>query len=228
MNQTAGFLNMLQSMDAFFPVGAFTLSNGLEDYVVSGRMKDSVDLRQYLEGFMQVFPYNDLGIAAWAYSHFQSAPDILELDHVAAACKGAREVRTGTMRMCIRYLKAREAMGDCQGQLERYGAAVAAGQAYGIHPVAIGIYGAEVGIEPHMPLVMYGYSILSAIVNNAVKLVPLGQLDGQRILFECMRELEGLADSAVQVDISEIGASGAAYEIHCMNHERLYSRQYSS
>ena len=53
-------------------------------------------------------------------------------------------------------------------------------------------------------------------------------LDGQRILFECMRELEGLADSAVQVDISEIGASGAAYEIHCMNHERLYSRQYSS
>ena len=50
MNQTAGFLNMLQSMDAFFPVGAFTLSNGLEDYVVSGRMKDSVDLRQYLEG----------------------------------------------------------------------------------------------------------------------------------------------------------------------------------
>lgn len=134
----------------------------------------------------------------------------------------------GTMRMCIRYLKARAAMGDCQGQLERYSAAVAAGQAYGIHPVAIGIYGAEVRIEPHMLLVMYGYSILSAIVNNAVKLVPLGQLDGQRILFECMRELEGLADSAVQVDISEIGASGAAYEIHCMNHERLYSRQYSS
>lgn len=228
MNQSAGFLNILQSIDAFFPVGAFTLSNGLEDYVVCGRMTDSADLRQYLEGFMQLLPYNDLGIAAWAYGHFQSVSDILELDHIAAACKGAREVRAGTMRMCIRYLKARAAMGDCQGHLERYSAAIATGQAYGIHPIALGIYGAEVRIELGMLLVMYGYSILSAIVNNAVKLVPLGQMDGQRILFECMGELEGLADSAAQIDISEIGASGAAYEIHCMNHERLYSRQYSS
>lgn len=228
MNSSAGFLNLLQSIDAFFPVGAFTLSNGLEDYVACGRMTDSADLRQYLGGFMQLFPYNDLGIAAWAYRHFQSASDILELDHAAAACKGAREVRTGTMRMCARYLKARTAMGDCQGQLERYSAAIAAGQAYGIHPIALGIYGAEVGMALHMLLVMYGYSVLSAIVNNAVKLVPLGQMDGQRILFECMRELEALADRAAQVDISEIGMSGAAYEIHCMNHERLYSRQYSS
>lgn len=228
MEKISSFLKLLQSVDALFPVGAFTLSNGLEDYVVCERIRDIEDLREYLAGFMQLFPYHDLGIMALAHRQFQEDSFILELDHTAAACKGAREVREGTRRMCLRYLKAREAMGDCQRELARYRDAVAKGQAYGIHPIALGIYGAQVGIAPDLLLIMYGYSVLSAIVNNAVKLVPLGQLEGQRVLFSCMGELETLSKKAIQVELDEIGLSGAAQEYHCMHHEMLYSRQYSS
>lgn len=52
MNNAVAFLNILQSVDAFFPVGAFTLSNGLEDYVIGERLTGSDELRQYLKGFM--------------------------------------------------------------------------------------------------------------------------------------------------------------------------------
>ena len=45
---------------------------------------------------------------------------------------------------------------------------------------------------------MYGYSVISAIVNNAVKLVPLSQLGGQRILFE---EMEKLTAFSFMMDI---------------------------
>lgn len=228
MNNTVPFLNLLQSIDAFFPVGAFTLSNGLEDYVVRERMTCSDDLRKYLKGFMQIFPYNDLGILSHAYTHFNDIQYIMELDDIAAASKSASEVRAGTIRMCSRYLKARQAIGDCQGQLEKYADAVADGAAAGIHPIALGIYGAEVMIEQQLLLLMYGYSVLSAIVNNAVKLVPLSPMDGQKILYACMGEMEELADKAAHTKLTEMGVSGAAYEIHCMNHEKLYSRQYSS
>ena len=227
-NRTKSFLSILQSVDAFFPIGAFTLSNGLEDYVVREHLTDSKDLKNYLKGLIQILPYNELGTAACAYNHFDQDDMIILLDNIAAASKTASEVRAGTNRMCSRYLKAREAMKDCNGQLEKYHTAIREGRAYGIYPVALGIYGAEIGIELEMMLMMYGYSILSAVVNNAVKLVPLSQLDGQRILYECMGEMEKLVSQAKNMAIEKIGVSGAAYEIHCMNHEKLYSRQYSS
>ena len=34
MDNKIGFMKIMQSVDAFFPIGAFTLSNGLESYVL--------------------------------------------------------------------------------------------------------------------------------------------------------------------------------------------------
>ena len=56
MTEDMGFLGMMQSLDAFFPVGAFTLSNGLEDYVLRDRIQNGKDLENYIQGFLQIFP----------------------------------------------------------------------------------------------------------------------------------------------------------------------------
>lgn len=228
MENAKSFLCMLQSVDAFFPIGAFTLSNGLEDYVVRERIQTGSQLRAYLKGFMNIFPYNDLGILSLAYRHYQDEAYLMELDAYACAIKSAREVRVGSSRMCSRYIKAREAMKDLGKELLWYKDQIAKGNASGSHPVALGIYGAETHLEQNYMLIMYGYSVLSAIVNNTVKLVPLSQLEGQRILYESLEMLEILAQRAMHVEIEDLGVSGAAYEIHCMNHEQLYSRQYMS
>ena len=142
--------------------------------------------------------------------------------------KSAREIRTGSVKMCSRYLKAREAIGDLSKGLVWYQKQVRGKNALGFHPVALGIYAAELGFAQEELLVMYGYSVISAIVNNAVKLVPLSQLGGQRILFEEMEKLTEAAEKAMKTETEMLGVSGAAYEIHCMNHEHLYSRQYMS
>lgn len=223
-----GFLGVLQSVDAFFPIGAFTLSNGLEDYVVRERIETSEDLRKYMTGFLQLFPYGDLGVLSLAYRHFQERDYLLELDGAASAMKAAKEVRMGSVRMCSRYIKARKAMVDCDGNLTWYDEKIKSEEAFGSHPVALGIYGASNGIDQSLLLVMYAYSVISAIVNNTVKLVPLSQMDGQRILFEQMELLEKTAEKAMMTKMEDLGVSGAAFEIHCMKHEQLYSRQYMS
>lgn len=222
------FLKMLQSVDAFFPIGAFTLSNGLEDYVLREHLGSPEELSAYLNSFLRVFPYNDLGILSLAYRNAGNREYLTLLDSVAAAVKGAKEIRLGSIRMCSRYLKAREAMGDCTGELLWYKEQIQAKKLAGIMPAALGLYAAELGFPQDEALTMYGYSSLSAVVNNAVKLVPLSQMDGQRILFEHLEMLDGAVKSAMTVGISDIGISGTAYEIHCMNHEHLYSRQYMS
>lgn len=222
------FLKLLQSVDAFFPIGTFTLSNGLEDYVVRERMQTAEELSLYLEGFLEVFPYNDLGLLSLAYRNTGNPAFLLRLDQLAGAMKSAREVRIGSSRVCSRYLKAREAMGDCIEELFWYRKQIKEKKALGFMPIALGLYAAGLAFPEEEILAMYGYSILSAIVNNAVKLVPLSQLEGQRVLFGHLEGLYAAIKKARDVEISDIGISGAAYEIHCMNHEHLYSRQYMS
>lgn len=228
MSKKKNFLSILQSVDSFFPIGAFTLSNGLEDYVLSERIGSCAELNSYLDGFLQIFPYGDLGLLNLAYQYAGDIPKIVELDHLSNAMKSAQEVRSGSIKLSRRYLKARGAMNDCPPMLQEYQNLVEQGKAFGFHPIALGIYAVEIGIDLEVLLQMYAYSIMSAIVNNTVKLVPLSQLEGQRILFECLDKLEGTIQTAKEITIEDLGVSGAAFEIHCMNHERLYSRQYMS
>ena len=228
MTEDMGFLGMMQSLDAFFPVGAFTLSNGLEDYVLRDRIQNGKDLENYIQGFLQIFPYSDLGIVSLAYRNARSREAILELDAVGTVMKGASEVRNGSIRMGRRYMKARAAIGDSGEMLAWYQQCVQAGTASGLHSAAIGLYGAEKGLPEEMVLTMYGYSVLSAIVNNCVKLVPLSPVEGQRVLFSSMKDLGRAVGYAMKTDIMDLGVSGCGMEIHCMNHEELYSRQYMS
>ena len=222
------FLSILQSLDAFFPVGAFTLSNGLEDYVMRDRIGSEKELEEYLEGFLVTFPYQDLGMLSLAYRNHSDHEFLCELDGLADAIKNASEVRIGNSRMCSRYLKAREAMHDCVGGVRWYQTQIKNRTLTGFHPIALGIYAAEHAMNQEMLLQMYGYSVISAIVNNAVKLVPLSQMQGQRILFEQLDGLNQMAERAMQVKFEDLGVAGAMNEVHCMNHEKLYSRQYMS
>ena len=120
MEREKDFLSIMQSVDAFFPVGAFTLSNGLEDYVVKEKIRSSVELDEYMKGYLDIFPYQDLGIAALAYKNKDNMEFILKLDEVAQAIKSAFEIRKGSMKMCRRFIKVRQAIGDIPEELLRY------------------------------------------------------------------------------------------------------------
>lgn len=228
MKDYKGFLKLIQSVDAFFPIGAFTLSNGLEDYVAHEDIKDCEDLEQYLKGFLRVFPYQDLGLLALAYKNAFNREIIASLDEVAGAMKTAMEVRVGSIKMCSRYIKVRGAIKDAPDPLSWYQNQIQDGTLMGYHPIALGIFGACENTEIEQLLLMYSYSIVSAIANNTVKLVPLSQMEGQRILYNILKDLVPVVKEAMSVDIDDIGVSGSLLEIHCMNHERLYSRQYMS
>lgn len=86
----------------------------------------------------------------------------------------------------------------------------------------------NISIELSEGLAVYGYSICSAIVTNCVKLVPLSQLAGQKILGESFELISSASEKALFTDINDIGISGAGFDLRAMQHERLYSRQYMS
>ena len=55
-------LQMIQISDSLFPIGAFTLSNGLETMVLQEKLTTKEDLDRYVKNYMKLLPFNNLGI----------------------------------------------------------------------------------------------------------------------------------------------------------------------
>ena len=209
-----------------FPVGAFTLSNGLETYVQKGIIADKESLEKYLAGQLAVLPYSDLGFAAKT----ALGEDFRVLDGLCTASKSAFELREGNRKLCARFLKLQNSLG-CYPLLEQYLADINSGECSGCHCIAVGLLIRETAVSSALleqGLNMYCYSILSTSVNHAVKLVPLRQSDGQQTLADAVLKIPSACAKAMAADITELGVSGTGFELRAMQHEKLYSRLYIS
>jgi urease accessory protein len=217
------FLPLLQAFDALFPVGAYTLSGGLETYVQKGVVHDRDTLESFLKAYLYALPYQDLGIAALA----AGGGDMIRLDSLCGAMKAAAEIRGGSVKLCARFLKAQAALGD-YGQLPAYSQLIAARRCRGYYPVAAGLFIRAWGADTGAALRLYAYSLLAAIVNHAVKLVPLRQLEGQSALFAALEKIPAAVSQALAVDEDELGLGGVGFTLRAAQHESLYSRLYIS
>lgn len=217
------FLPLLQSFDTLFPIGAYTLSNGMETYVQKDIVYNKESLAKFLAAYLKILPYNDLGIAA----HAANGGDAGELDKLCTAMKSPAEVRSGSERLCARFLKAQASLSPYKN-LDIYWDMIRAGDCRGHYSVAVGLYIRDLGTDIYSALNIYGYNLLSAPVNHATKLVPLRQLEGQSVLFTALQQIPAIVKKAMEVKIEELGATGAGFDIRAMQHESLYMRLYSS
>ncbi len=88
---------------AFFPVGAFTLSNGLETYVQHDIITSPKGLEEYLHSYISVLPYNELGAAAATYNADEK--ELCRLDEIYSAAKTPFEIRSGSEKVTRRFFK---------------------------------------------------------------------------------------------------------------------------
>ncbi len=219
-------LKMLQICDSLFPIGAFTLSNGMETLVQKGNLQTADTLNIYTRNYLKILPNNELGLAALA-ARASSDEEIISLDQRMSAARGPYELRMGSKRLCQRFLKTEEQIQVSEG-LYRYSQLIREHHLTGCYGIAVGIYIKDHGIDLERALVMYTYSLISAMVVGAVKLIPLSQMDGQRILNRLFPEMENAVKQAMLCTREDIGISGPGFDISSMEHETLYSRMYIS
>ena len=220
-------LYMLQICDSLFPIGAFTLSNGLETFVQRGLIDSAEQLGKYLTDYPAVAPYQELGAMALAMQNADDKAAWISLDQLYTALRAPMEVRQGSAKLCMRLLKAAGQIAPLP-VLEAYYAHIRQGDCTGQHPIAVGLFAAGHGVNAQEALTIYGYSLLSAMTTHAAKCVPLRQLEAQRVLREHLPALLQAVQSALTITQEDLGASSAAFDILAMQHEILYSRLYMS
>lgn len=220
-------LQMIQISDSLFPIGAFTLSNGLETFVDRQRLASNQELEKYLQSYLAILPYNDLGVMLLAYQYAEDKEFIRRLDALSMALKIPQEVRNGTQKLCRRFLKLWSEIRQYP-DLQWYQQQIGEKQCMGNHAVAVGLYSHEIGLSREEAGAIYSYSLLTAIVTNAVKTVPLSQIAGQKILHQMLERVPDAVEKALQISLDELGIGGTEFDIAAMNHEMLYSRLYMS
>ena len=136
--ESISILQMLQVSDSLFPIGAFTLSNGLETFVLDKSLKTNEDLEEYIDCFLSVLPYNELGVMMLAYKNADNKQYLQKLDEYFTALKGPMEVRIGNRKLCNRFLKIWDEIKDYT-HICNYRAMIKEKKCKGIHAVVVGL-----------------------------------------------------------------------------------------
>ncbi|MCH2396064.1 urease accessory protein UreF [Oceanibaculum sp.] len=210
-----------------FPVGAFSYSHGLEWAVEVGDIGDLDSLTGWLRDLLEWGSgRNDAILLAEAWrASVASAWDRLDaVNGLALALLPSRERHLETAMQGRSFAVAIAAAWPCAavGELQRRAGTDIA------YPVAVGTAAAGHGIPLDAILAAYLHGFVANLVSAGVRLVPLGQTDGQRALVALEAAVAGTARQALASDLDDLGGAMFRADIGSMKHETQYTRLFRS
>lgn len=223
-------IEILHITDPTLPIGSFSHSNGLETYVQQNLVKDMASTQKFVESMLRNnYKYND-GLAvklAYDFTLENNLEEILNLDNESNALKAPREVREGSQKLGTRLIKIYAQLLD-DPFLDKINELIVEKKMQGHYAVIYGIITALLKIDQEKATCGFLYNAAVGMITNAVKLVPIGQADGQQIIYKVQKLIEDITLEIMELDRDMHGVCNAALDIKCMQHEHLYSRLYMS
>lgn len=201
-----------------YPVGAFSYSHGVEQAVEAKLVADRSSLSGWIEDCLRHGAgRSDAIIAAHAWRAEDQAARA-ELAELATALQPSRE----------RLLES-EAQGAA---FQLVTAAVWPAQAIDAaplpYPVAVGVAARAHAIPIDEMLQAYLWAFAANLVSAGVRLVPLGQTDGQRVQADLLPAVLEIAREAETSELDDIGGCAFRAEIAAMHHETQHVRLFRS
>jgi urease accessory protein len=214
-------------MSPAYPVGAFSYSSGIEWAVEAGEIVSAQTLRTWLATTIRqgsVF----CDAALFAHSHRAAADGD---DKALAAVAEFAAALTGSKERFLETTAQGQAFRDITGAawptpaLDRLAAAWDGPLAYPI-VVAAACAGHSIALVPALHAFLH--SVVSNLISAGVRLIPLGQTDGQRVLSALETEIALAAERASAIRLDDIGTAAPRADIAIMRHETQYTRLFRS
>ncbi len=221
---------LLHLADPTLPIGGFSHSNGLETYVQQGIVHDAASAEEFVRSMLaHNIKYNDAALVRLAYQAAASGnlPELIQLDQECTALKSPKEIRQASTKLGGRLLKIFSPQTE-HPLAREYEKAIRENKAAGHYCLVFGLYAFLFRIPAEEVLLAFYYNAAVGMVTNSVKLIPLGQLDGQAILFRLHPLLPQLVQETLALARELVGSCNTGFDIRGMQHERLYSRLYMS
>ena len=220
-------LPLLIWLSPAFPVGAFAYSHGLEWAIEAGDIVDASSLQGWLVDLLEFgAPRSDAILFAAAF-RAASAPDwpaLIEINALAVALTASAERRLETTAQGAAFIAAARAAWDCE-PCRRLDRAPDGRIAY---PVAVAAAASGHGLPLGASLEAFVLAQAGNLISAALRLGPIGQTDGQKILAAVLPRVRSLAHEAQTARLADLGSCAFRSDIAAMRHETQYSRLFRS
>ncbi len=219
------FYRLLTWFSPAYPTGAFSYSHGLEAVIEAGVVMDRATLVDWV-GY--VIEHGSGRVDAMLFrAAYERADDATELDQIAdlaAALRGSAEMVLESEQQGEAFLvTTRKAWPDTRLDAfarRRRGKQVAL-------PVAVALAVADVA-PLEAALLAYLQAFASNLVMAGVRLIPLGQSDGQATIATLAPVVSKAATAALKAPFEDIGSAAPMVDWYSMRHETQYTRLFRS
>jgi urease accessory protein len=213
-----------------FPTGAYSYSHGLEWAVEAGHVHDRQSLVDWLEADLRYGSGRNEAIffvEAWRCAINDNQTTLVEIAELAAAFRGTSEFALESSQQAMACLRTlREVWPDLV--LDRVSAAFCERHVQPALAVVLGVRLAGQGIPASLALPAFVQSYIANLVTVGVRLIPLGQTQGQLAIAELEEAVVAASAEGGVATIHDLGSAAFMVDLASMAHETQYTRLFRS
>ncbi len=218
----------MQLSSPTLPVGAFAYSQGLESAIETGLITDRETLARWLKDSL-TFSLKNVDLPLFKHLYISWTDDnsvnsnkaVLAWNQTLFAQRETKELRDEDHQLGLALARLLDDLGIKQATALRKEKQLC-------FLTLFTLAASEWDIEIEQAANGFIWSWLDNQIAAAIKLVPLGQTDGQRVLSELLPIIPEIIKQGFDVKDDEIGASLPMMAILSSQHETQYSRLFRS
>lgn len=226
---TPALLEGLRFVDTFFPSGGYAFSSGLEAAIQGGAVKTSGQFAGYIEDLLRGGMSRREVLAAKQANRAATIGSLdaaVQIDRELDATKLGRESRSASRQMGRQVIRVAADQIRAKLILSEYRDEVEADRAPGHLAVTFGLTMGACDWSPEETAAAFLYQTAVGFVSAAMRLMSIGQHEGQRILGEWLPLIERISRE-VDLDTAMISWS-PIQDIYAMRHGSLEWRLFRS
>jgi len=208
-------IRLLTWLSPAFPTGGFAYSHGLEWSVEAGDVTDEATLRDWVADVL-CHGGGRSDTILLRHAHGASPDDLPALCALGIALGFGRERRLETRDQGAAFARAGAVWGGPR--------VTVLADASVPYPVAVGALAADHGIEADLACAAYLQAFAGSLVSAAVRLIPIGQTAGLRVVSLLEPVIAELVEETRRTELDDIGGACFRSDIAALRHETQRTR----
>jgi urease accessory protein len=231
-NTQAGLLKLLAWFSPAMPTGAFSYSHGLEWAVEAALVHDVSSLHGYVEAVLrQGSARVDALFLGAAYGasvsgNFEGS-SLEEVIAYAAAMHGTRELALESAAQGRALLTTLRQAWPAP-ELDQLDVLCRRLEVEPRHACVAGVAAAAHGVPLQAATLAFLHAFAANLISAGIRLIPLGQTDGQRLTVALAPAILTVADQALSGSLDDLGTASPLVDWCSMRHETQYTRLFRS
>jgi urease accessory protein len=201
-----GLLTLTQWLSPAFPLGSFAYSHGLEWAIDAGEVCSVETLQDWVTAVLR---------------HGSGRTDAILLAHALAGDEPPEALAAFAVALAPSQERLHETMAQGRALLAVTHALGGQALADMPYPVALGLAARGLGVPVAQVLALFLQAFSATLVQAAVRFVPLGQTDGQRVLSALRPVCLAVAEEAALTPLTGIGSGALRSDMAAMQHETM-------